>query len=360
MRALPSRLMLLLVLLTAVSASHAHSPGLSQAVWHQGGSGPRLELTLARDELVLLAPETDADGDGRLHEDEFERGRARFDVPFAQGIDVAAGTHHCATRIESLRAVASEGVVVEFGFDCDPAAEAFQVDVPLLARLSPGHRQLLAIGDTPPLRALSAQASRFELARVALRPAPRVRAYAQVVALGAEHILFGWDHLAFLLGLMLASTRVRSLVGVLTAFTVAHSVTLAAAVFGWASTDATVIEVLIALSVAYVAAENLWWREQRERPRRWLLAFVFGLAHGFGFAGAVQSSAIPMDRVWPWLLSFNLGVELGQLLFALAGLHVLFLIARRTTWTPVLVPSTNVLLLLAGLGWSASRVGASL
>ncbi|HZJ52638.1 MAG TPA: HupE/UreJ family protein, partial [Myxococcaceae bacterium] len=136
-----------------------------------------------------------------------------------------------------------------------------------------------------------------------------------------EHIFQGADHIAFLLGVLLLGGTFRQLVGIVTAFTVAHSLTLALATVGWVVPPPRLIEPLIALSIVAVAVENLLslrppvsaGRVRAAIAHRWRLTFAFGLVHGFGFAGALRALELPRALLAPSLLTFNLGVELGQL-----------------------------------------------
>jgi FtsH-binding integral membrane protein len=145
---------------------------------------------------------------------------------------------------------------------------------------------------------------------------------------------------------------------VLSAFTVAHSVTLAATVLGWAHAPGQVVEPLIAASVAVVAAGNLLRPHARVHVPRWAIAFGFGLVHGFGFAGAIADVEIPAERIWQWLLAFNLGVELGQIVFAAAGATLLYLCARHTRQLRRIAIGANAVLLVAGCAWMAERIAA--
>jgi hydrogenase/urease accessory protein HupE len=136
--------------------------------------------------------------------------------------------------------------------------------------------------------------------------------------LGVEHILFGFDHLLFVLCLLILVSGVKRLLGAITAFTVAHSITLAATTFGWIHLASVPVEACIALSIVFLAAEIL--RTSRGSPSRiqrwpWAASFTFGLLHGFGFAAALREIGLPDDSVPAALLFFNLGVEVGQLLF---------------------------------------------
>jgi hydrogenase/urease accessory protein HupE len=136
--------------------------------------------------------------------------------------------------------------------------------------------------------------------------------------LGVEHILFGIDHLLFVLALLLLIRNVRTLVATITAFTVAHSITLAAAALELTRVPQPPIEAVIALSIAVVAAEVVRAdRGETDLSIRypWLIAFAFGLLHGFGFGGALRDIGLPQKDVPVALLTFNLGVEAGQLIF---------------------------------------------
>ncbi len=180
--------------------------------------------------------------------------------------------------------------------------------------------------------------------------------------LGFEHILGGWDHIAFLLALLLSSRRLRSVLGWVTAFTVAHSLSLALATLGLVDVGGweRLVESAIALSIAYVAADNLL-RPDLERGR-WVEAFVFGLLHGLGFAGFLAQSLVLEASKPLALLAFNLGVELGQL--AIVALLVAPFLARsrrRQADDEFLLPrplrrAGSVLVVGLGLFWFLQRL----
>jgi hydrogenase/urease accessory protein HupE len=157
---------------------------------------------------------------------------------------------------------------------------------------------------------------------------------ATYASLGIEHILSGIDHLLFVLALLIIVSGWTRLVATITAFTLAHSITLGAATLGLVHVPQAPVEAVIALSILFVAIEIVHWRQGREgitRRKPWLVAFIFGLLHGLGFAGALSEIGLPENSVPLALLFFNLGVEAGQLLFVavvLAGWAVL----RRFNW----------------------------
>ncbi len=155
-----------------------------------------------------------------------------------------------------------------------------------------------------------------------------VRTY---LTLGVEHILLGVDHLLFVLALLILTRGGWKLVKTVTAFTIAHSLTLAAATLGFVHVPQRPVEAFIALSIVFVAAEILHDRQGREgltSRAPWIVALAFGLLHGFGFAGALSEVGLPQGQIPLALLFFNLGVEVGQLLFIAAVLVFIVLIRR--------------------------------
>lgn len=174
---------------------------------------------------------------------------------------------------------------------------------------------------------LTAAAPQAMIAREAERP-PVWRTY---FVIGVEHILAGWDHLLFVIALVLLLREWRRAVVAATAFTVAHSITLAGASLGLVAMPQRPVEVLIALSIVFLAVEIA--RADPARPSLtmrmpWVVAFLFGLLHGFGFAGALAEIGLPDDALVPALVAFNLGVEAGQLLVVAATLAVIAAVAR--------------------------------
>jgi hypothetical protein len=176
--------------------------------------------------------------------------------------------------------------------------------------------------------------------------------------LGLHHIATGWDHLVFLLGLLLLRQSLGHLVKVITAFTLAHSLTLALAANGWVTPPGSLVEPAIALTIAYVGAVSLVWRECRHSA--WL-AFGFGLVHGFGFAGALAESLAgqPAAR-GDWLLnlaSFNLGIEAFQLLLVCALVPAMAF-AARFAWSGAAARASSFGVFAAGIGLLVGRVGS--
>ncbi len=182
------------------------------------------------------------------------------------------------------------------------------------------------------------------------------------LVLGVEHILFGIDHLLFVAALLMLVEGWRRLVATVTAFTIAHSITLAGATLGVLSAPGALIEALIALSIVFVAAEVIHKRRGETTwaiKRPWLIAFAFGLLHGFGFAGALSDVGLPEEAVPAALLFFNVGVEIGQLAFIAAVMIASKLFRSAGGFSHTILPRTFASLIGSVAGfWAVERVVA--
>lgn len=197
------------------------------------------------------------------------------------------------------------------------------------------------------------ESDRFVLAE--LTPPPRGRVLATYVTLGFLHILpKGLDHILFVLGIYLLSTRLRPVLAQVTTFTVAHTITLALAIFGVLSLPARVVEPLIALSIAYVAFENLFTSELR--PWRIALVFGFGLLHGMGFAGVLDELGLPRRELTTALLSFNLGVEGGQLAVIALAFVALGRLRHQSWYRERAVRPLSLAIGVVGVFWTVQRI----
>ncbi|HXG88356.1 MAG TPA: HupE/UreJ family protein [Vicinamibacterales bacterium] len=189
-------------------------------------------------------------------------------------------------------------------------------------------------------------------------PAPvrsRFQVAARYLRLGFAHIVpYGLDHVLFVLGIFLLARQLRPLLLQVTAFTVAHSITLALGIFGVVAIAPSVVEPLIALSIAYVAIENLLVRTVK--PWRIVVVFVFGLLHGLGFAGVLQELGLPQSEFITALIAFNLGVEAGQL--AVIGAAFLLVgvgFGHRPWYRRRIVIPASVLIGCVGIYWTVQR-----
>ncbi len=183
----------------------------------------------------------------------------------------------------------------------------------------------------------------------------RERSFAAIVwdfvKLGVEHIFTGYDHLAFLAGLLIMTTTLRSLIKVVTSFTAAHSITLALATFNVVSVPSRVIESLIALSIAYIAIENFMGRTLMHR---WKITFLFGLVHGFGFSNVLKEMALTRRNLAISLFSFNGGVEFGQLAFVCIVFPLVYY-AATSRWRVQFLAATSIAIAALGCYWFVER-----
>lgn len=179
--------------------------------------------------------------------------------------------------------------------------------------------------------------------------------FGRFVALGYKHILpYGLDHILFVVGLFFFSTLLRPLLFQVTAFTIAHSITLALALLGVFSLPPAIVEPLIALSIAVVALENVFFRNVR--ASRWLVVFAFGLVHGMGFAGVLGTFGLPEGGFWPALIGFNLGVEFGQLSVIALAFALTFWFRKKDWYFKGVVVPVSLLISAVGLYWAAQRI----
>ena len=236
-----------------------------------------------------------------------------------------------------------------------PAGTRMTIRSTVPSRLARGHRELLSVrgadGALVTERMLDAGESQVDVDVAAAAPASHVA--GRFLALGVRHILGGYDHLLFLGALLLGVTRLSSVVRTVTAFTVAHSITLALAVLGLVRVPGAIVEPLIAASIVFVGVENL------VRPplgSRWKLTFAFGLIHGFGFAGALQDLGVGAGgAVATPLASFNLGVEAGQIAVAMLLWPLICVLRAQAARRPRLAPVCSLLVVAAGTYWLLQR-----
>jgi hypothetical protein len=194
----------------------------------------------------------------------------------------------------------------------------------------------------------------IDLSKSFTRPT-RAEIAQQYLWLGYTHILpKGLDHILFVIGLFLLSPRWKAMLLQVTAFTVAHSITLALSIYGIVSMPPRVVEPLIALSIAYVAIENLFTRELHSW--RLGLVFAFGLLHGLGFAGVLRELGLPREEFLTALVTFNLGVEAGQLTVIAAALLLVFPFMKRGWYHQRVVIPASVAIALTGFYWTLVRV----
>ena len=347
---------LLALLILAPWCAHAHTTRLSGAEITVSGHEAEVGLILNGADLDVALKTTLADAGGRVSEARLQQSRdAIMDYVTARArISNSAG----GTCFPARRSLAGEAEHVKLTvlWICPPMTGALVYHSTLFNEIDPAARQMVTVkGDASGLALLSAASPRVTLAPTEARFAD---VFLHYLVAGVEHIAIGYDHIAFLVAVILWGRRLWPLVGVVTAFTVAHSLTLSLAVLGVVSPPQHLLEIAIALSIVYVAAENFFVHDLR---RRWIVTFVFGLVHGFGFAGVLREYGIPRDALVPALAAFNIGVELGQIVIVLTALLSLHAIESRVRAlqpapSPRLVYPMSAAVLLLALYWAAQRI----
>ena len=346
------RLILFLVASTLLAARSSLPAVL--ALHPDSLSSTRIEVTVTgilltqRVQVLSLSeviPDLDADADGRITAVEIERSRAPiFDYLSShyrlfggtdrefEGGELLTLTPVMLTLVDGLmeerrRGFSAGAVDAVFRHEAGEPVTDLMVETDMFLDTSPGHIDLLTIEWV----GWGSESFGMDGRGPRARSDPTGRgAFAAFFALGWHHILSGWDHLAFVLALVLAARSLHVLLSVVTAFTVAHSVTLALAALDVVDARAwgSAVETFIALSIAYVGADTAL--HPFSGRSRWLEAFAFGLLHGLGFAGFLRSSLVREPSQGVALLSFNVGVEAGQVAVVLVAVALLVVVRRAT------------------------------
>jgi hydrogenase/urease accessory protein HupE len=214
-----------------------------------------------------------------------------------------------------------DGVIFRNSFACRDVGGDIVYRSTVLTDTDPAARQVVLIGegDGAPQALLDAANTTVTLSA----PAPSLLSTLErYLVTGIEHIFLGYDHIAFLIAIVLWARRLVPVIKIVTAFTIAHSITLSLAALGIVVIPSAIVEPAIAASIVFVALENFF---SRDIDRRWRVTFAFGLIHGFGFAGALKEIGLPPNAVATALAAFNIGVEIGQI--AIVSMVVPLLIA---------------------------------
>jgi hypothetical protein len=276
--------------------------------------------------------------------DELRERPERMIAAVREKITLVAQGHRCAAGPGAVSRAGPDSVTLAVEFACGEPVRELLLRDDLFDVLGPDHHTLARI-EAPGYASPFAFANETRETRVRLARGG-AGGLASFVRLGVEHILTGWDHLVFLLALLLPGGGLLALAKIVTAFTAAHSVTLSLAVLDVVSLPGRLVEAVIALSIAAVAIENLCLAPSVRR--RWMVSFAFGLVHGFGFSSVLREIGLPADGVMLSLLGFNAGVEAGQALVVAAALPVL-LAVRKTGYEKRMVWGSSLAILVAGV-----------
>ena len=330
------------------SRLRAHQPGLSTLFLELGSNRLSAQLILAWEELDGTNA-LDLNRDRVLSAEELAAARPRL-LRLGEGaLSLEAGGRMLALKAApEIQMDETNGLRFQLTYEL-PSAPMLLVTSEIISELRADHSQIVMVRDTAGVKLGEAVLDRKKpTVEIPLGAnATSVRPYSasrDFVRLGLKHILEGWDHLAFLFGLLLVGGRLRDAMKIITSFTVAHSLTLALATLNVIRIPASIVEPIIAVSIIYVGFENVL---RKEFSHRWMLTFAFGLIHGCGFATILADRGVGANggSVAGPLLWFNLGVELGQLGIAALMLPVIWklksLFPKR--WVPVMSVALIVL-----------------
>ncbi len=360
--------LLVLCLGLLVSAAWAHKPSDSYLTLQaqDGRISGQWDIALRDlDHAIGL----DADGDGQITWGELRARHADIAAYAGARLKLKGDGRDCTLTVGTQQVDEhTDGAytVLPLTADCGALPAQLEVGYSLFADIDPQHRGLLKLGQSTAVLDPARGVQSFSLA--AAEAGSGWRAFVQYLREGVWHIWIGFDHILFLISLLLPAVGlwaagrwrpaerfggvVLEVLKVVTAFTVAHSITLSLATLGYVSLPSRWVESAIAASVVLAALNNVW---PLFASNRWWVAFVFGLVHGFGFASVLTELGLPAGALALALLGFNLGVELGQLAIVVLFLPLAFALRRTLLYRRgVLVAGSLLIALLAG-AWFVER-----
>jgi hypothetical protein len=362
------RLLIIALALLCNATAWAHKASDSYLVVDAKGSTVAVQWDIAlRD--IDFAIGLDADGNGEITWGELRSRQSQLGAWALSNLDIQRGGA-CALELTELQVDEhTDGgyAVLRMAGTCPAASGELELGYRLLFDLDNLHRGLLRVSvDGATHTAVLSPTS--GVMRWGAQAVSRVEQFRQYLVEGVWHIWIGFDHILFLISLLLPSVLVykskrwrgvahfgdagREVLWVVTSFTAAHSITLSLAALGLISLPSRLVESAIALSVVLAAANNLW---PVVAHRRWVVAFCFGLIHGFGFASVLAELGLPTDALALSLVGFNLGVEVGQLAIVAAFLPVAYLLRQTPFYQRGVFVWGSVLTILVSLVWLIER-----
>lgn len=366
------RWLLLALALMLLAPAWAHKPSDSHLQLQAEGDTVRVRWDIALRDLDFVL-QLDRDGNGELTWGEVRQRSDDIHAHALQKLSLSSAGRACPLKaagpLQLDRHSDGTYAVLSLTATCDRLERSLKLRYALLFDVDPTHRGLLqwraAGAETAQALVLPADRAEQELS---LQPSGAWRTLGQYTWEGIWHIWIGFDHILFLLALLLPAVLVRverrwqpvdtaraaalDVVKVVTAFTLAHSITLSLAALELVSLPSRLVESVIAASVVLAALNNLWGRMER---RRWVMAFVFGLVHGFGFASVLSDLGLPQGQLLLALVGFNLGVELGQLAIVAAFLPLALRLRRTAFYRVGVLQAGSVLVALLAAWWFVER-----
>lgn len=364
-----ARALLASFLLLFAASAHAHKPSDSYLSLRVAGNAIDGHWDIALRDLDAVF-DFDRNADGRIDWGELRSRESEIDAYAISRLALSSAGGRCPVEVTDHQVDRhSDGgyVVIGLRAACGEGIETLRVDYGLLFDIDAQHRGLLKLdaGAAVVSAVFSETQRRQSFALENISAWTQFRAY---VGDGIRHIAAGFDHLLFLVALLLPSVLVRNgrrwepvtnfpralrnVAGTVTAFTAAHSITLTLATLSVVSLPSRLVESLIALSVLLTALDNLWPILPR---RRWQVAFAFGLLHGFGFASVLADLQLPPSSLALSLFGFNVGVEIGQLVLVLLLVPLVYLVRDTRMYPRIGLASASALIALLSGGWLIER-----
>ena len=365
------RLFCLIALAATAMPAVAHKPSDSYLTIGASNSTTvtvRWDIALRDLELPL---HLDANGDGQITWGELNEKKPALVDYASRHFALRADSGPCLLNVPLLQVDEhSDGAYAVLLYEalCPEVPRHIGIDYSLLFDIDPSHRGLVRIeaggSSRSAVMSPNERSQSFDLATTS-----RWRTFGQFLANGVEHIWIGYDHILFLLSLLLPSVLLRrdgqwipvarlrdalvNVLAVVTAFTISHSITLTLAALGLIGLPSRIVESGIALSVLLAALNNIWPLVSR---RVWLLAFGFGFVHGMGFASVLADLGLPRDALAVSLAGFNIGVEIGQLSIVAIVVPIIYLVRARHLYRPVILIGGSLVICAFASMWLVSRM----
>ncbi len=364
--------LLAVALLFATLTAQAHKPSDSYLTIANDGSrtlSVRLDIALRDLEIPL---HIDTNRDGEITWGEVKQHSGAIAEYAHQHLRIRSENLECATTVPAKLLVDAHTdgnyAVLEFGADCADVPTTIDIEYRLFFDIDPSHRGLVRI-DAGAVQQSAVFSPENPRQVFVLASTSRWRTVTQFLFNGVEHIWVGYDHILFLVSLLLPAVLFRSdrkwvpvakvrtalidVLAVVTAFTLSHSITLTLAALGLIGLSSWIVESGIALSVLLAALNNVFPVVSR---RVWLLAFAFGFVHGLGFASVLADLGLPRDALALALASFNIGVEIGQLSIVMVVVPIIYWLRTRRFYVPFVLVGGSCVIAAIASAWLVSRL----